>query len=135
MRRTSLLLPLTLSLISCGPKVEIPNIEICAIAGLISAGADCAKTLTDDTRSMTLTETLDFLEPREGKAAALCMTAIDFNKLKNALEKACEILGSDCTREMKSALLLAGDRQQKLQMAVRQHRLRDDKRNALAGGP
>lgn len=88
----------------CGGEIKIPDIEACAVAGLVAAGADCATTLSNRQRSMDLNGFLEFLEPRENKAAAICTSAVDFNKLKTALQQACEILGSDCKREIKEAI-------------------------------
>lgn len=88
----------------------MPNTEVCSVAGLLAAGMDCAETLTHKTRSMNLDETIEFLEPQTGpkaKGAALCQSADDWSKQKIALEQACELLGSKCTYDMKSALTKA----------------------------
>jgi hypothetical protein len=92
-----------LVLCSC---ITIPNTKACSVAGVMSAGAICATTITHETSDMTLDEFLDFLEPQEstGKGAAICQSAEDWNKMKTALETACRMLGKRCSYEMKKAI-------------------------------
>lgn len=98
-------------------KVKVPNTEFCAVAGVISAGADCGQTLSPATREMTLDEFIDFLEPqperpnpdRPGemlpeKGAAICQSAKDYNRNQTALEIACVKLGNNCDAEMQSTI-------------------------------
>lgn len=109
---------LVLALLVSGCKtISIPNTEICAVAGVMSAGANCVETLTDNTREMTLDQFLEFLEPQEvvkdattGKTirpergAAICQSAKDWNAMKTALEEACEKLGDACTYDIRESL-------------------------------
>lgn len=100
--RTALLFLLSLNFLSACTHVEIPNLELCSTAGTLTAGADCAETLTDKTRSMNLDEFVAFLEPQiePARGAALCMSSESFSRLKSALEKACAKLGRACTKEV-----------------------------------
>jgi hypothetical protein len=104
-------------LVSACKTISIPNTEVCAVAGVMSAGANCAETLSEKTREMTLDEFLEFLEPKEelrdektGKiiqaerAPAICQSATDWNALKTSLETACEKLGNSCTYDIRESI-------------------------------
>lgn len=95
----------------------IPNTTVCTVAGVFSAGAICAETLTPNTSSMTLDEYLAFLEPQAerpdpanpGKtlpprAGAMCQSADDWNAQKTALEQTCRLLGPRCSYQVKKAI-------------------------------
>lgn len=90
---------------SCA-HIEIPNTEVCTVAGKMSAGADCSMTLSDETREMNMDEFLEFLEPseKENRGGAMCQSVSDWNKQKTALEQACEKLGKACTYEIRAVL-------------------------------
>lgn len=91
------------------------------MAGIMAAGMDCAHTRADETRSMTLDQTLEFLEPRIGskgvpeRAGAMCMSADDYTKQKTDLEIICRKLGDQCTYEVKQALAATDRRMVELQ--------------------
>lgn len=85
---------------NCGHMI-IEDTEVCAVAGLLSSGADCAHTLTDETRRMNLEQFIEFLEPSEDKGGALCQSVSDWNKNKTSLEIACRKLGKKCSYEVK----------------------------------
>lgn len=82
----------------------------------MAAGMNCGNTLSPATREMTLEETIKFLEPQEEvrnsegkiivseKGPALCQSLEDFNKNKTSLEVACEMMGNQCSYEMKEAI-------------------------------
>lgn len=104
-------------LVSGCATVKIPNAQVCTVAGKISAGADCAWTLSNQTSEMTFDEFLDFLEPQRARpdpgkpditlparAGALCQSAEDWNKNKTALEQACKLLGRNCSRTARAAI-------------------------------
>lgn len=93
----------------CG-GIAIQNTRVCAVAGIMSAGADCAWTLSDDTEEMTLDEFITFLQPNEQRGSAVCQSAEDWNKNKTALEQACKKLGSFCTYEMRKQIKAAARR-------------------------
>lgn len=108
----------TISLValpSC-KTITIKNTEACAVAGVMSAGMDCANTLKRDTREMTLDETIAFLEPQEevvdaegkvikpARGAAICQSAADWNYQKTTLEIACKELGKMCSYELQQAI-------------------------------
>lgn len=96
--------------------MTVENTEFCAVAGRMKAGADCANTLNDKTREMTLDQWIDFLEPKQeikdatGKVtqaergAAICQSVDDWNKMKTALEKACMLLKGACSYEIQEAI-------------------------------
>lgn len=100
-------------LASCA-SIRIPETEVCGVAGVLQAGANCALTLSPKTREMTFEEFVEFLEPQPARTvngkklpergAAMCQSADDFNKLKTTLEQACEKLGKNCTYEMKQTI-------------------------------
>ena len=97
-------------------SIKIENTEICSISGMMSAGMDCAETLTPKTRSMNLDETIKFLEPHadidpaKKRAGAMCQSAEDWNKMKTSLEQACAILGNRCTYELQQIIKVIGDK-------------------------
>lgn len=84
----------------------------------MAAGADCAETLSDETKSLTLDEFLGFLEPAPPRGAALCMSAEDFTRLKTALEQACQKLGTACKAEAKAQIRDVAFRVSRLQERV-----------------
>lgn len=104
---------------TCNYKVR--DTEVCSVAGVMAAGMDCAHTRTDETRSMTLDQTLEFLEPRIGskgspeRAGAMCMSADDYTKQKTDLESICRMLGDRCSYEVKQAIAEADRRLTALQ--------------------
>ena len=95
-----------LVLASC--SITIPNTRVGATSGMMTAGADCAWTLSDETSELNLDEWIAFLEPQEGsgavpaRGAAICQSAEDWNRQKTALEQACRKLGRWCTMEVKA---------------------------------
>lgn len=107
-----------IALVNCShTKVKVPNTKVCSVAGVFSAGADCAYTLSPVTEEMNMDEFLDFLEPQlerpdpnnpsvilPERSGALCQSADDYNKQKTALEIACSKLGSHCDEEMKRTI-------------------------------
>ena len=86
--------------------VTIPNTRKCSVAGLLDAGMICAETITGKTSEMNLLETIEFLEPQpEGaRAGAICQSAEDYRREKDALEQACRMLGNRCTPEIQHAI-------------------------------
>ena len=104
---------------TCSYKVR--DTEVCSVAGIMAAGMDCAHTHNDDVRSMTLDETLEFLEPKIGtngvpdRAGAMCTSAEDYTKRKTDLEILCRMLGDRCTIEVKKAIADADRRMVSLQ--------------------
>lgn len=106
MRHSLVLFASLFSLTACG--VKVPNIRICSSAGAVSAGADCAWTLSSKTETMTFDQFLDFLEPNEVRGGAVCSSVEDWIKLKNVLESTCRRYG--CSREEIEQIRVAGDR-------------------------
>ena len=101
-----LLLSLLLTTASC-QTVGIQNTEECSVAGTIAAGMNCAETLSGKKREMTMDEMIVFLEPQASptpRSGAICRSAEDFLKQKNALEQACRILGDKCSFELKQVI-------------------------------
>lgn len=81
--------------------VTIPNVKQCTVAGFLAAGMDCSTTNTAVKSQMTLDETIGFLEPDElqGRSGAICISAADRAREKDALERACRLLGRKCSYE------------------------------------
>lgn len=108
------------------------NTEFCSVAGVIAAGADCANTLNDKTREMDLDEFLAFLEPQAeridpatgeklpARAGAICLSAEDYGKQHQDLERACKKLGKWCTFEIKKTIDQVNKRVQNLQKKTMQ---------------
>lgn len=103
MRKNLYLIWFALTLSGCA-SIELPNVKVCTVAGDLSAGANCAYTLSDDTEEMTIEEYLDFLSPSDDppRAGALCQSAHDWTRIKTTLEQACVMLKKKCTKEMKA---------------------------------
>jgi hypothetical protein len=60
---------------------------------------------------MTFDEFLVFLEAQDGPTphgAAMCMSVVDWNAEKTALEEACRELGKRCSKAAKDALASLG---------------------------
>lgn len=74
--------------------VTIPNLNVCSPAGVIQAGADCAETNTGRTSEMTQAEFMALIE-----GGGVCMSALDYSRLKTAVEQACKELGKRCSYE------------------------------------
>lgn len=112
MRRLWLFLLLSV-LSSC--SVTVPNIMLCTTAGVLSAGGDCSKTLSDEPATLDLDQWIAFLEPQSeqvlpgdvkvpARGGALCMSSDDFSKLKTAMEQACHKLGRWCSYEVQTTM-------------------------------
>jgi hypothetical protein len=113
------LLTAVLILILCGcTGVVQKNVEACAVAGELSNGADCAKTLTDDTREMTLDEFIEFLEPQNERGPAICLSSEDFASLKTTLEQACAKI-KGCAKETELQMNEVQGRIERLQLTSR----------------
>lgn len=107
--------------------VQVPNTEACSVAGVLIAGADCSETTSNRTRSMSMAEFLDWLEPqaevrdekgnvtRKSRAGALCQSAEDYKRQKTAMEQACYKLGKMCSYEIKQLIHEMDKRIEKLQ--------------------
>jgi hypothetical protein len=94
----------SLLLIISSSCVTIPNTKSCTVAGIMSAGADCVESVTGKESEMSMNQFLDFLEPTEKRAGAICESASDWTKKKTALEQACRELGKRCTFEVQEAI-------------------------------
>ncbi|MBK9392051.1 MAG: hypothetical protein IPN68_18380 [Bacteroidetes bacterium] len=102
-------------------NIKVPDTEVCAVSGKISAGGNCVRTLSPETRQLGFDEFLDFLEASEeilnpdgsvlrpAKGAALCQSSDDFNKIKTTLEQACYLLKKRCTFEMQQVIRSMSD--------------------------
>ena len=97
---------MSLVLLNSCASVQVPNTEVCAVAGKVQYGANCVHTLSDETREMQFEEFIKFLEPSNNppKGAALCQSSDDWNKQKTALEEACKILKDKCTYQIQQAI-------------------------------
>lgn len=109
---------------TCNKNV-IPNTVTCSVSGVLMAGADCAETMTNRTRSMDLNEFIDFLEPQlevkdsrgriiqRERAGAMCQSASDYMEQKLALEKLCAQI--KCTADVKQIIQDVSQRMESLQ--------------------
>ena len=97
-RKLSLILLASAILLS-GCKVKIEDTEECAVAGVLSAGMNCAWRLSGKTREMDLDAAIKFLED-----GAVCRSSEHTRKQQTALKQACEKLGNACSLEIKEAL-------------------------------
>jgi hypothetical protein len=86
---------LFISLVNTG-CVTIPNVEVCSVAGSMTAGSDCDQTLVSSPKRISLEETVAVLE-----GGGVFMTADAFGQMKTALEEACRELGKRCKKEIK----------------------------------
>ena len=110
------------SLVGC--TITVPNVRVCAVTGTMSAGADCAYSISGETEEMTLDQWFSFLEPQTEppRGAAMCMSSADFSKIKTAIEQACRKLGTSCTKEAKENLQKVSATVDQLQERVRKKR-------------
>jgi hypothetical protein len=119
--------------------VKVRDTRVCAVAGVMRAGADCAWTLSDRTEEMTLDEFIDFLEPQPerpdpvdprktlpARGGAICQSAEDWNSLKTSLDQACRLLGESCTYEMKKVFSAAVARLKRLHRETAAKKLGED---------
>lgn len=124
MRTKKLSLTLLSGFILSGCTVMLPNVRVCAVSGVLSAGADCSYTGDDTTEEMTLEQFLEFLEPQiePPRGAAMCMSAEDWTKEKIAMEQACDKLGASCKKETRDLISRLSDRADALQAKVMKKR-------------
>lgn len=61
-------------------------------------------TIGTQQRDMSFDEFLDFLEPNEVRGGAVCQSASDMMKIKNALEQLCRLAGKYCTYEQRQMI-------------------------------
>ncbi len=95
-------------------SVEIPNVTLCAVAGSLKDGAACAETSTDVTRDLTFSQFLDFLEPKTGKGAAICLSSQDYGRIKTAIDQVCKKTGA-CSYEVKARIEKINSRVERVQ--------------------
>lgn len=107
---------LAVSLSACN-GIRIENTTVCTVAGKLSAGMICAETLTPKTGDLSFEQAVEFLEPQferpdpaqpgkvlPARAGALCQSSADWNKMKTALEQACEKMGDNCSKDIRTDL-------------------------------
>lgn len=94
---------ISFGLLSACTHVTLPDIEACAVAGIMAGGADCVKSISGGTRSLTLDELIAMLEPQldPPRGAAIIISAEDFTRLKVAIEQACAKL-KGCSKEVEA---------------------------------
>lgn len=121
-RMRSLLYLSLFSLIGSG-CITIQDGHVCAVAGDLSYGANCAHLTSSETNILTLDETLDLLNPQEARkcvpvpgynvcqddqtvgekkdlparGGAVMIPADDFSLIDTELREACRELGSRCS--------------------------------------
>lgn len=99
--RTLLVSLISFALLTSCTHVQIPNVKVCAVAGVTAAGADCVHSLSDETEQLTLDQLIAMLEPQldPPRGAAMIISSEDFTRLKTAMEQACAKL-KGCTKEV-----------------------------------
>lgn len=110
-----LCLSLLASVSLSGCLIVKKNTKICSVAGTMTAGMDCAYTLSDDTEEMDLKTSLEFLtaQPKRPdpldptkmlpeRAGAICQSAEDWNADATTLEQACK--KANCSNDVKQNL-------------------------------
>lgn len=88
---------------ACG-SVKIKDTKHCAVAGVVSAGADCVTLISGTQSSLTFDELIDMLEPNEQRGGAIITPVDDFVELKKELEVACILLKDRCSKEVKKKI-------------------------------
>jgi predicted ATP-grasp superfamily ATP-dependent carboligase len=94
-----------LTLSSCG-SVTIHDSNVCAIAGVVSAGANCNTIISGIKTQLDEDELIKMLEPNKDRAGAIIIPAKDFVDIKTSLEQACVLLKNRCTEEVKKNIKL-----------------------------
>ena len=93
------------TLTSC-TTIKIPNVEWCASAGHF--GALCQYSMSDDNRSLTTSQWIEFLdaqtddpktETNEEKSPALCISSKDFVKVKTVIDQMCDASSGVCRKD------------------------------------
>lgn len=107
-------------LLLSGCTVMLPDARICSASGTLSAGMDCAYTVSDKMEELSLEQSIEFLEPQldPPRGAALCMSSEDFSKVKTAIEQACKKLGTSCRKETRESIEEVASRFDDLQSRV-----------------
>jgi hypothetical protein len=110
----------SLSLLLSACSISQPAVRVCSVAGVMSAGADCANTLDDKTEELNLDQWITFLEPQldPPRGAALCMSSVDFKKVKDFIDSACAKLGTSCKKEAQETIEKVSARMERLQARV-----------------
>src|SRR5688572_7758926 len=120
---------LTLWLSAC--SMVVPNVTVCG-TGEFSAGADCAETLTGVKSQKNLDEWVAFLEPDPAtdKGSALCLSSVDYRKMKDAIDYACKKLGRWCSHEVTTTVENVDANVTALQSHVMERRKKRDPRRS-----
>lgn len=79
-------------------SIKVPDVEVCAVAGRMAAGAECTTAISGTGRSLALDEFIKYLEPDPvtEKGAAIVMSSAGFTAYKTAFEQACAKLRNAC---------------------------------------
>ncbi len=88
----------TLVLSGC-KNVVVPDVQICSVAGIIAAGADCSFTGHDENSEINVKELIDLLED-----GAIIISHNDRLKEQTALDQLCYDAGAQCTYEVKTLI-------------------------------
>lgn len=109
MRKKPWLLLCALLVSAC--DVVIPDVEVCSGKAPLSQGANCATTISGQTREIDLNAYLDMLAPNieQNRGGAICMSTVDYSRQQTALEQACRALGKRCKKEVREAIVKMAD--------------------------
>lgn len=108
-------------------KIAIADIELCAVAGSVSNGADCTTTNSKKSREINLSELIRYLEPdiNPDKPPAIIMKAEGWTRIKSALEEACIALRGLCEAEFMDELKRVDGNVQGLLSRAKEKALKD----------
>lgn len=85
----------------CG-SISVHDTNACAVAGVLSAGADCITLLSGTKSSITFEELVEMLEPTSTRGGAIIVPLEDYVQLKTELEQACQYVR--CNKATKKKL-------------------------------
>ena len=80
----------------------------------MSAGADCAWTLSPDIEEMDLDQFIDFLEPTDERAGAMVMSADHWGDIKTTIDQLCRKLENRCKKETRAKIKMLNKNLKKL---------------------
>lgn len=92
-------------------ELKLEDQQVCFVAGIMAAGANCAHTISGETYELSLPELIKMLEPSkaENRPGAAIMSADHFNKIKTSLDIVCASIGEFCTLDIKEQLKKTGE--------------------------
>lgn len=89
---------------SCG-SVKLRDTQVCFVAGVVEAGADCARMVSGHKTTKDFDGLIDMLQPSETekRGGAAIIPIDDFIEIKKMIESACQYVR--CKKEIKEKYL------------------------------